>query len=242
MKLKLLILFLILAVVYSGTCARRLKRRESSSESSSSGSRSSSNSTDDSCFRQLNTSTVCGAAFNVLSKLNQLDDDDDDLARLDISLFNTSLDILCSDCLLLYEDYFTCRGERDRFNYLRETACAKETTNNEYCPTRLFQIERLNITVGNCNVTNTSTCNSDCTNYINQINNRLGCCASSLFRSVVSGGYRTRLTEGKYTACGLTLGTACDPATLPSRDGGMATTASIVLVLLTIALSVILRE
>ena len=169
-------------------------------------------SVDNTCAQQVNAPLICANAFEGLSRMETYLESLENVTKVDIALFNVSINLICTTCFTVFQEYYACLGESYMFDLLRQVICVKNEA--EYCPTSYLEFNRMDLQNSDCNITNNQSCTDECRTHLNETREALGCCATSLFRTMGSL-YRQYLTDEKFHICGVTLGDACEAVPAP---------------------------
>ena len=179
---------------------------------------------------------ICANAFKGLSRLKTYLESWGNVTKDDIALFNVSINLICTTCFTVFQEYYACLGESYMFDFLRQVICVKNEA--EYCPTSYLEFNRMDLQNSDCNITNNQSCTDECRTHLNETREALGCCATSLFRTMGSL-YRQYLTDEKFHMCDVTLGDACEAVPAPGSANSVKFNVILSMILMSLLLMIL---
>lgn len=179
------------------------------------------NNFDGRCSQEVGLTAQCRDAIKGVDVVDHFVRHKRDIMSEDIALYNASLQILCTDCLDKFNNYYQCIGEEGRIEPLARAICTLERDSAQYCPTVFLKMMHTSSIDTNycCNVSediDESSCHGDCIDYLADIRDYLGCCAGSLFGTTVNIFSATYFTSADFSVCDVTLDDVCDEAVMSS--------------------------
>lgn len=193
---------------------------------------------DNTCAQQVNAPLVCTNAFEGLARMETYLESRENVTEDDIALFNVSINLVCTDCFVVFQEYYACLGESYMFDLLRQVICVKNEA--DYCPTSYLEFNRMDLQNNDCNITNNQSCTDECHAHLNETKEALGCCATSLFHTMGSF-YRQYLTDEKFDMCGVTLGDACEAVPVPGSSNSVKFNVILIMIILSLLVMILLE-